>query len=367
MPAALREAHISRPRVVLGKHPVNHDEYMEQVLSRFSEDQRRGAKARTAQLLTSNLGVETQHLSRPLRSPAVTGGGTAAQRAEATLTDVVDMGTDVIEAVLADTGVDRLDIDALVVSNVTHWGSPGISSHLRQRAGLRRDIDKIEMNSLACAGGAAAFARAFDYIAAYPDRKVLVVVPERLSTITHGDDKDPMDITYGWTFSDGAAGSMVSGYRQDDSNYRKSLGPGMVITHRHEFELPGTLTYYYGEEDHRGKHFRSDKRAPGATREIIPEVLLWMKRQGIPAPEWVALHPGSAKIIRIMAEAFNIDPALARYSYASLRGGNRGAAAVLDVLARTFDEPPADGAPGLLAAVGPGVNFVTCTGYFTHG
>lgn len=366
----MRAAHVSCPQVELGGARVTHDDYMGQVLSRFPEGLREGADARKVRLMTRNLGVDTQYLSRPLDSTAVAGGGLAGEREEATLEDVLAMGVPAVERTLADTGVDRREVHAVVVSTVSRWGAPGIANHLVEACDLNRDVDKTEMNSVACAGGAAALAKAFDYISAYPDRRVLVVVPERLSTIIHGDDTDLMDITHGRSFSDSAAACIVSGYQEADRDRRRRLGPGMIITHRHEYQMPGTLGHYFGKEDHRGKHFRSNKEGVEVTRDIIPEVLSWMKHEGIPAPEWTALHPGSERIIRIMAKAWGIDPdvkGMARRSYESLREGNKGAVAALDVLARTHDDPPAHLSPGILAAVGPGVNFVTCAGYFSRG
>lgn len=373
-------AHVSEPQVVPGSYPVTHPQYMNQVLSRLPKRERTSSHARKAQIMTNNLGVDTQYLSRPLESPVVAGGGLAGEhaaannedalkkraveRAAATRTDALKMGAAAVELALAKSGVDRGDINAIVVSHVTGWGSPGLASRIREECQLNPDIDKNEMNSVACAGGAAALARAFDYVTAYPDRKVLVVVAERLSTIIHGDHTDLMDITYGRSFSDSGAACIVSGYSEEN---RKHLGPGMVITHRYEYEMPGTLDVYRGAEDHRGKEFKSDKRAPGATRDIIPEVLLWMKREGIAHPEWAALHPGSERIVQVMTEGFSFDPTLAANSLASLREGNKGGAAVLDVFARLFAAPPAHGAPGILVGVGPGVNVVTCAGYFVRG
>ncbi|MFI1203440.1 hypothetical protein ACH4VR_29085 [Streptomyces sp. NPDC020883] len=363
------QAHVSPPNVITGKHDVSYDTYLDQVMSRFPEDQRDRGDARTAQLMMQNLGVDTQWWSRAVDSDIVAGRG-VGKRNQATLDDVVGMATEAVEQALLAGSVDPKSIDAVVLSNVSYWGSPGIISYLVQPCGLRQDVKKIELGRAACAGGATAFATAFDHVAAYPDARVLVVVAERLTTIHHGEDTAPMDLVYGRTFSDAAAASVVSGYRADDRELRKRLGRGMVITHTHEYQLPDSLGYYFSELNEKSMRFGSDKRAPKATAEIIPKVIEWMKREGIPDPEWVALHPGSAPIIRVMAKAFGIDPdvnGMARHSYRSLKGGNKGGAAVMEVLAFTCDDPPAEGAPGLLAAVGPGVNFVTCCGFFTHG
>ncbi|MFF4283187.1 hypothetical protein ACFY0Z_30945 [Streptomyces kronopolitis] len=366
----MHAAHVSRPQVVRGEHEVSHDAYIDEVMSRFSKKERDGEQARKGRVMTHGLGIVTQHLSRPLKDLAVAGGGTVGDRNSASLEDILRMSPSAVEQALAEAGVGSEEIDAVVLSNISYWGSPGLISHLLQPCGLNPDVDKIELTGAACAGGATAFARAFDYIAAYPDRRVLVVVPERLSTILHGDDTDPMSVVYGRTFTDSVGASVVSGYRMGDREWSKQLGPGMVITQRHEYQLPNTLKFYFSGLDESGKHFGSDPKAPQVTAEIIPEVLLWMKRKDIPFPEWLALHPGSPRILQVMARAFGIDPDVdgpLRHSFKSLQKANHGAVAVSDVLAHLHDDPPPHWSPGLLAAVGPGVNFVTCTGFFSRG
>ncbi|MGY4958364.1 hypothetical protein [Streptomyces nigrescens] len=363
-------AHLSCPRIVKGAYEVSQDEYIDMVMARFPEEERNGVDARSARLMTSNLGVVKQHLGLPLTSPAVAGGGKVGERNEASLEVILELTERAIKQCLAEAGVNPRDIDAIFLSNVTYWGSPGIISHLIKPCGFNPDVDKTELGSVACAGGATAYAKAFDYVTAYPDRRALVVATERLSTIIHGDDTDPMDITYGGTFGDTAGASVVSGYRADDRELIKRLGPGMVITNRHEYVMPDTLHFYRSRLDERGKGFGSNKRAPEVTAEIIPKVRAWMKSKGIPDPEWMVLHPGSKRILHVMAKSFGVDPdrnGVLRRSFDSLEDANKGAVGLLDVQRRTHADPPAHEAPGVMGGVGPGVNFVTLTGFFSRG
>ncbi|MGW2028415.1 hypothetical protein [Streptomyces decoyicus] len=363
-------AHLSCPRIVKGAYEVSQDEYIGNVMARFPEEERNGKTARSARLMTRNLGVVRQHLGRPLTSPAVAGGGMVGERNEASLEVILELTEKAIKQCLAETGVGPRDISAIFLCSVTYWGSPGIISHLIKPCGFNPDVDKTELGSVACAGGATAYAKAFDYIAAYPDRRVLVVAAERLSTIIHGDDTDPMDVTYGGTFGDTAGVSVVSGYRAGDRELVRRLGPGMVITNRQEYVMPDTLKFYHSQLDKRGKGFGSDKRAPDATAEIIPEVRAWMESQGIPDPEWVVLHPGSKRILQVMAKGFGVDPGrngMLRHSFDSLEDANKGSVGVMDAQSLTHKDPPAHGAAGLMCGVGPGVNFVTLTGFFSHG
>ncbi len=72
---------------------------------------------------------------------------------------------------------------------------------------------------------------------------------------------------------------------------------------------------------------------------------------------WVC-HPGGPKVLDSIEGALGLSPEALVHSRNSMRdNGNISSASVLDVLRRTVAEPPAEGAFGVMLAMGPGFSF----------
>ena len=72
---------------------------------------------------------------------------------------------------------------------------------------------------------------------------------------------------------------------------------------------------------------------------------------------WVC-HPGGPKVLDSIQDAIGLPPEALVHSRNSMReNGNISSASVLDVLRRTVAEPPAEGAFGVMLAMGPGFSF----------
>ena len=55
---------------------------------------------------------------------------------------------------------------------------PSVDAYLVDALGFRRDVRRLPITELGCVGGAAALARAHDFLRGYPDAHVLVVAVE---------------------------------------------------------------------------------------------------------------------------------------------------------------------------------------------
>jgi alkylresorcinol/alkylpyrone synthase len=72
---------------------------------------------------------------------------------------------------------------------------------------------------------------------------------------------------------------------------------------------------------------------------------------------WVC-HPGGPKVLDAIEDALELPAEALVHSRDSMReNGNMSSASVLDVLRRTVAEPPAEGAFGVMLAMGPGFSF----------
>ncbi|MEW2302000.1 PhlD [Streptomyces sp. NPDC006655] len=344
-------AHIGRPEIALAEHRVTTDALIEHVRAtyRHPDDPSRPHRSMAVwERLMRNSGVQQRYWSRTL--PEVTQPVGVAQRAKNAFNDALDLAETAAQRALDVAGLDPGDIDAIVTSHTTSWSVPNLDVHLIERLGLRPTISRMPLATLACSGGAHALVRALQYTQARPGgARVLVVVAETLSTIYHQREQTPQSMIYRTLFGDSAGATVVTGIHQGNAADLK----GCIIDDGFELAMPNSRDRYWGTIDEQGLHFDSTRAAASAAADALPYVKEWL---GTRTVEWAGVHPGGPRIIDDVIEGLGLDTGKhGRHSHTSLaENGNLGGAAVLDVLRRTYDEPPAPGAEGALLAFGPG-------------
>lgn len=345
-------AHVQRPVIVNAPHRITTHELLEGIRA-HTADPVTGAdhpRLRVWQRYIDNSGVQYRYWSRPFDEATAAVG--VAHRSRNAFDDALAMAAQAARQALADARLEPGQVDAIVTSHTTSFTVPGLDVHLVGALGLRHDVVRMPIATMACAGGAQALIRAHGYTQAHPGARVLVVVGEVPSTIYHRSETTDESMMYRALFGDSGSATVVTGITPGNTD---DLPPGLRITGTLESVLPDSLDRYWGTVDADGLHFLSTKAAARAAADALPNLRDWL---GDTAPEWVIVHPGGPGIVRDTVAGLGLDPDKAgRHSYASLRSGNRGGSAVLDVLARTHDDPPAPGSPGVLTAYGPG--FIT--------
>ncbi|MEV0254449.1 PhlD [Streptomyces sp. NPDC050732] len=332
-------AHVLRPRTVVGDHKVTTAEIADDVSTHHADHPRLRAILR----VIGNSGVRTRHFTRPLDSPTVSGTADVGERVRTAFDDALAMAERAALAALDDAGLAARDIDAIVTTHTTSWAVPHLDISLVSRLGLRPDLRRVALATVACTGGIQALTRAADLVAARPGSKVLVVAAEVLSSIYHHSDTTIESMIYKALFGDAAAATVVTG---------TPLGPGLTIEDTFEYVLPDSLERQRGRLSADGIHFDSTKQVLAAVTDVLPPLLEWL---GPRQPDFAVIHPGSPRIIADTAEALRLDEHAARHSTDTLsHEGNLGGVSVLRVLERTHADPPHDGAPGAAIAFGPG-------------
>ena len=342
-------AYVSRPAVVLPPHRITTAEIVADIEAHHPGHPKTGTWRR----VLANSGVDTRWWTRPLAEIAAPSG--VAERARSAFRDALDLGVQAATDTLAAADLDPAAVDCIVTSHTTSWTVPGLDVHLVGRLGLRPDVSRIPIATLACGGGAQALVRAVHHIQAHPDATVLVVVAEQLSTIYHADETSIESVIYKGLFGDSGSACLITGRR---------LGPGLRVDDTWEHVLPDSLDRYWGRIDADGLHFDSTRRGATSARETTVHLRDWVAGRPV---DWAVIHPGAPGIVTDVATGLGLDPDKdGRHSLASLReSGNLGGGAINDVLRRTYDDPPAPGTSGVGVAFGPGFTAAGLYGTWT--
>lgn len=290
-------------------------------------------------------GVERRPWLAPLEE-TVSRRGIAA-RSAAAYSGARDLAVTAAASALEQGGWSPQSVDAVVTTHTTSWTVPGLDTDLVRRLGLRPDVSRLGMATVACAGGAQALIHAVRYVRACPGARVLVVAAEALSTLYHGADVEPtlQSVLYGGLFGDAAGAVLVA----DEA-------PGDVVLEvedTYELLLPDSAGAYWGVVDQAGLHFDSGREASRrVVEEAVPYVAQWLGAAGPVA--WAAVHPGGPSVIDTTLAGVGLEAETAGvHAKAALSRGNWGGVAVLEVLSRTLQDGPPAG-EGVVVAYGPG-------------
>ena len=259
----------------------------------------------------------------------------------------IDSGTRAIVA----AGLEPDQIDGIVFVSTTGIATPSIDARVAPRLGLRRDVRRVPVFGLGCAGGVSGLSTAARLAAADPGSNWLFVTVETCSISIRLDSDDPAAIVATALFGDGAAAAVVS-----------TAGEGLAaIAGAGETLWPDTLGIMGWRVEDPGLAVIFDRAIPPfVTAELavaIDDMLGTMKlvRGDI---DRFCCHPGGAKVIEAIEEALDLAPGSLDLERGVLRDhGNMSAPTVLFVLEALL----ARGLPRrtMLTAFGPGF---TCAG-----
>jgi len=252
---------------------------------------------------------------------------------------------DAAERCVNNAGIAWDRIDAIVAVSTTGIATPSLDALLMERLPFRRDVMRLPIFGLGCAGGVLGFSRAAELARAEPGRNVLLLVVELCALTFRRGDNSKSNVIATALFGDGAAAALIS-----------CDGEGQVLGPGGEHTWPGTLDVmgWHVEEDGLGVLFSRD--IPALVRaKFRPAMLRFLARHGIAASQIdrYVCHPGGAKVIDALEDALAIAPGTMTEAREILRRyGNMSAATVLFVLEKML----AEGAQGnlLMSALGPG-------------
>ncbi|MGH6877871.1 MAG: type III polyketide synthase [Rhizomicrobium sp.] len=257
----------------------------------------------------------------------------------------VDLLEDVTLSCLRDAGLSRDSIDAIAVVSTTGIATPSLDALLVERMGLRRDIRRLPIFGLGCAGGVTGLARAGDLAKAAPGSKVLFLVVELCALTFRRNDLDKSNLVATALFGDGAAGAIIS-----------TEGEGPRLSAAGEYTWPDSLDIMGWDIAEDGLKARFARNIPALVRDGMGDMVAeFLKRHALTLRDIdrFACHPGGAKVLDALEAVFGLEPGQLAESREILRDyGNMSAATALFVLARMNWRAASQRI--LLSALGPG-------------
>lgn len=261
----------------------------------------------------------------------------------------VDNALDLIEEaaldVLAGAGLSPAEIDGIVAVSSTGISVPSLDARLMERIPFRRNVQRLPIFGLGCAGGVLGLARTAALARSQPGSRWLFLVVELCGLTFRGADLSKSNIIATALFGDGAAAAVV----QVGENGHPVAAWGEHCW-RDSLEIMGWKV----EDDGLGVQFSRDIPTLVQTElKVALDGFLWEQGLSTKDIDHYLFHPGGAKVLTALEQAFDLTPDDLADTYAILRDyGNMSAATVMFVLKRAIER----GTRGqcLLGALGPG-------------
>lgn len=303
----------------------------------------------------ANAGITTRRLVADPDWYAVPHG--LAERAALAVREGSRLAADAAVAALDAAGRSASGVDAVVVASTSVVRSPGLDVALVEALGLRPDVRRLPVGSMASLGGAHALAVGADLVAAGHQCVLVVAVEVNSMTFVPGAMAAaptgglPAELATMALFSDGAAAVVLGA---------AGSGGSLEVVGSHAELVPGTVGVMGFDLDDDGLRWRLAPDVPQvAARHVADSVAAAAASVGwTPADvEHLLVHPGGVRVLDAVAEALGVDAARLATSLAVLDDcGNLSGPTVLVVLERHLAAGPPTGR-GLVVAMGPGFGF----------
>jgi alkylresorcinol/alkylpyrone synthase len=249
------------------------------------------------------------------------------------------------DALLA-AGVAADEIDTIVTVSSTGIATPSLEARSLKRMGFKRDVARVPVFGLGCAGGVTGFSLAARLAKARPGTNVLLVVIELCTLASRPDSLTKANIVATALFGDGAAACVL---RAGDGGLAEVEASG-------EYTWPDTLDLMGWDVDPEGFGVIFARAIPPFVEANLGAAMTGLlKARGICPGEVdrFICHPGGAKVVMALERALSLEQGSLDHEREVLADyGNMSAPTVFFVLERVLKA----GLPSraVMSALGPG-------------
>lgn len=206
---------------------------------------------------------------------------------------MISMGPEVLKKALDNAGIEARELDYIITTSCTGFMIPSVDAYIINELGLRKDINRLPVTEMGCAGGTSGLIYAHQFLKGNPGKKVALVSIETPSLTFQKNDLDPENLVSTAIFADGASCVILG-----DSD---KLAPTIVDTSMYHFE---DSTYLMGYNlQNSGLKIVLDKDVPSKIEEHFPSILkpfLDKNKLNEIDIEHYMFHPGGKKIIQMV-------------------------------------------------------------------
>ncbi|HTN97220.1 MAG TPA: type III polyketide synthase [Nordella sp.] len=268
------------------------------------------------------------------------------ERTEAYVEGATDLFRKAAGEALAQAGMEAGEIDTIVTVSSTGIATPSIEARVMHGMGFHKNVSRIPVFGLGCAGGATGLALA-SRLAQQPASNVLLVVIELCTLAFRPDEMTKSNIIATALFGDGAAACVLSGKKKDGLAAIEFTG---------EHSWPDTLDIMGWRMDPQGFGAIFSQRIPDfVTQELRAAADGFLERNGLTVSDigQFVFHPGGAKVISALEQVFHLDQGTLEIERQVLADhGNMSAPTLLFVLNEALKKPFTG--RRFLSALGPG-------------
>lgn len=264
--------------------------------------------------------------------------------------NAVNLLEDAAGRALAQAGLDHADVDAVISVSTSGIATPSLDALIIERMKLRRDVERLPVFGLGCAGGVIGLSRAGQMAISRPGSNVLLLVVELCGLTFRRDDHSKSNVIATALFGDGATAAVLTSEATADNSKP-------ILRAWGEHTWPGTLDVMGWNVEDDGLGVLFSQNIPSIVRREYRAALdrfLATNDLSLGNIDRFAIHPGGAKVVDALEEGLGLDPGCLADTRAVLRDfGNMSAATVLFVLERilTGSEPSGQ---ILVSSLGPG-------------
>ena len=254
-------------------------------------------------------------------------------------------------AAIEKSGLMAEQIDGVVTVSTTGIATPSLDARASAKVGFRKDIRRVPVFGLGCAGGVSGLSLAARLASADPGSHWLMVTVETCSISIQLDSDEPAAVVATALFGDGAAAAVVTSGHHSLARIAGSaekLWPDTLRIMGWDVEDPGLAVVF-------------DRAIPPFVEAELAQAVdemcaaIGVRREDIGG---LCSHPGGVKVIDAIESALRLNQGELNLEREVLRDyGNMSAPTVLFVLDRLLERGLPD--KTLMTAFGPGF---TCAG-----
>ena len=302
------------------------------------------ASSRRHAEIFGHAGIAQRQLAMPLDWYASPRSFT--EKNSAFVSTALELGEEVARAAISASGLAARDIGGILWVSTTGLRTPSPEATLATRLDLPRDVRRLPIWGLGCAGGVGGLVRADDLVRA-TGRPVLLVTVELCSLTFVRGDRSRSNFVGTALFGDGAAAAVLA-----------PDGPGVRIHGGYAELFPDSESVMGWDLTDAGLQVRFAQDIPTIVRRELPGSVSRALERLAPAGEAIrhhVVHPGGVKVLSAYTEALDMEPSEVATSIAVLKEhGNMSGPSVLFVLERTLQATGGLQGLALMTAMGPG-------------